>query len=1602
MMNAHVNKFRSVGWRLALGLALCALALATLFITRARAADPWPVRVGSAQAGLLMIASPSNQPATNVGGVIVTDTTWALTGSPYVVTGNVTVADGVTLTIEAGVQIIVNQGRQLEVQGRLHAVGTPTAPIQFVAATAGVRGYWRHLRLGGGNVLTDSNASRLSYVVFDGGGAGGLGALFIDRSAPTLDHLTIRRSSSDGLHGGWPGAFTLDTALIEDNSDHGIYFDGGSGGQIMSNLTIRNNGGDGLRVNGSVGGVFHPNTGHQVLSQLAIQNNGGYGFFTNVGGDSLVITAATFISNGVSARLPVNVQLTDVHWSGDARREIEWERGTLLADRAWPAHPNIAAYRLVGTPVVADGVTLTVAPGVQVIVNQGVGLEVQGRLHAVGAPTAPIQFVAAAAGVRGYWRHLRLGGGNVLTDSDASRLSYLVFDGGGMGGLGTLFIDRSAPTLDHLTIRRSSGDGLHAIWPGPFTLDTALIEDNAGKGLALYSGLGGQALSNLVVRNNGSDGIYFTCAYGGWCNPDSGNQILTKVALHGNDGDGIFANRALLLDTATITGSTGAAIHYTTANLMLTHRDLTLSGNGRDGVVVDGGSITGRREWALTPPDIPIFINGDVIVEVNSLLALGAGAELRFATNRLLKVHGRMFALGRPAAPIRLTAQSETPGAWRGVEISEWGSALWQHCDLAFGGGSSAALVTLRTSQAALQDCRIHHSAGDGLRITHSARPVLSQMQIFSNTAGVNNTTPATIVDARQAWWGDASGPRHPTANPAGLGNAVSDGVLFAPWRASPFTGTAPAGQLQVQVSGPANVSPGQAADYAIAYSNSTTQTVENAVLVLALPHTAEYLESTHEGIYWQNRHQVFWRLGHMPPGKSDILAARVRYQWGLPNGLQESAVALIGGANWPGNAFEVNTYLAYTPTTVIQATNLITTAVQIERQMYPGVAAIIERAEANGYGVINAHRLELSSGKAITEIILLEPNQEATMRVRRDENNVSATVLGRTYYAIQDPSGGMTISLQFQSRQMWGDWANNSSAYTAQPLADVDFTTCFGNCIAKNLPEWILSNLTKVGKIVFRSIDCIKCVNSARKGWMETNAEACVKCAELLPGYGEAQDGVNCKEECEKDPSSHVCTANKRVCSQTTSVAEIWELECDLETGRLHDKGGYVKTCVPVGIGKCVQDGPGGEPRCVCQGGLCDPNSASMCANSVDNVASYLRANWFTWQLSDRNSDSTPAPVDVQQACPDDENGSCRTKPTRIRVARDPNAKYGPAGDLLPGQQVTYTITYENEGAGRAYGVFVVDPLSDVFDDRTLVAYGAADYLAAGRTLIWRVGELAPQGQPGSTGAVTFTARLRSDLPGGTAVINQAIVHFPSVPEETPTNPVVNLIQPVAGLPQNLEVAAGQALPITLQGRDVISSALRYAIASAPQHGVLRGVAPTVVYTPAANFSGLDRFTFTVTNGVAASRPAEVQILVQPSPSDAISPEVLWAEPVSGTVIAEIAATPYLTDTLGPAYLPFLLLQFSEAISATTITTQTLQVADATGRALAISVSYDGTVNEAVIWLREPLQSRNHYTVTATTGITDLNGNPLAAPYLWSFRTRPEHLRLYLPVIVR
>lgn len=106
-----------------------------------------------------------------------------------------------------------------------------------------------------------------------------------------------------------------------------------------------------------------------------------------------------------------------------------------------------------------------------------------------------------------------------------------------------------------------------------------------------------------------------------------------------------------------------------------------------------------------------------------------------------------------------------------------------------------------------------------------------------------------------------------------------------------------------------------------------------------------------------------------------------------------------------------------------------------------------------------------------------------------------------------------------------------------------------------------------------------------------------------------------------------------------------------------------------------------------------------------------------------------------------------------------------------------------------------------------------------------------------------------------------------------------VNVIVSINGGPSSnsveLELAAGPSGPpplafdvplvmdedatlnFALKGADQNSRPLRYIVTSLPRHGRLSGSAPNLTYTPAADYAGVDDFTYKVNNGIDDSADA-------------------------------------------------------------------------------------------------------------------------------------------------
>jgi len=81
----------------------------------------------------------------------------------------------------------------------------------------------------------------------------------------------------------------------------------------------------------------------------------------------------------------------------------------------------------------------------------------------------------------------------------------------------------------------------------------------------------------------------------------------------------------------------------------------------------------------------------------------------------------------------------------------------------------------------------------------------------------------------------------------------------------------------------------------------------------------------------------------------------------------------------------------------------------------------------------------------------------------------------------------------------------------------------------------------------------------------------------------------------------------------------------------------------------------------------------------------------------------------------------------------------------------------------------------------------------------------------------------------------------------------------------QALSTLQGHALPITLTATDPDDDPLTFALTDAPRHGIVTGSGSSVTYTPAADFSGVDTFAFTASDG--ESTPDEGRITIEVTP---------------------------------------------------------------------------------------------------------------------------------------
>jgi plastocyanin len=179
--------------------------------------------------------TPTQSGPTSVCGPIAQPTTWGPWGSPYIVTCDVTVNSGVTLTVQPGTEVRFDRNTGLNAYGPVLSVGAPGQGVTFTAnMTSPSPGYWKGLTL-----RSTADGSVLEHTMVSYGGGSGANVTWL---APTLSvaYSSFGYSSAGGLSasGIVTGSVTNSTFISNTSSATSVSFNNGrfiaSGGNSAS------------------------------------------------------------------------------------------------------------------------------------------------------------------------------------------------------------------------------------------------------------------------------------------------------------------------------------------------------------------------------------------------------------------------------------------------------------------------------------------------------------------------------------------------------------------------------------------------------------------------------------------------------------------------------------------------------------------------------------------------------------------------------------------------------------------------------------------------------------------------------------------------------------------------------------------------------------------------------------------------------------------------------------------------------------------------------------------------------------------------------------------------------------------------------------------------------------------------------------------------------------------------------------------------------------------------------------------------------------------------------------------------------------------------
>ena len=764
-------------------------------------------------------------------GDIVANQTWQGTGNVHVVSCDVNIASGVTLTISSGAIVKFSLGTKLIVNGTLRVLGSSSSKVYLSSirddsiggdtngdggATTPNWDNWRGIHFQDGS---SDAASLIDHAVIRYAGYGYSGNINLTNASPIIRNTTLSNGFLS-IRANLGSVPILQNNLYNDSTYNGLGYDGGT----IDTHTTWSTTDTALLILGIV--YVGPGTTLTIMPGVIVKFDIAQGLTIDgtlrVPGENPQLTNFTFLpvlystsnsTTGVLRALPQSPQtvvpsvdpaidapvsftsIRDDAAGGDSNGDggattPNWDnwRGIEFRDSSNDADSliNNAVIRYAGRDYRGNINLTSASPTIRNTVLSNGHLAIRANLRSL-----PV--LENNTYENNTYNALSYDGGTISADTTWSSTDTSIVL------LGTVYVgtDKTLTIQPGVVIKFDVAQGLY--------VDGSLrVLGTAGLPVTFTS-----IRDDSIGGDSNGDGGATTPFWDNWRgiefrDSSSDTTSLIDHAMIRYGGRDYRGNITLTSASPTINNTSLSegyiSIRANLRSLPVLQNNL-YEENFYNALAYDSGTITVDTVWSTT--DTSIVILGTVYVGTGKLLTIQPGVVVKFDPGQILYVDGALHVSGIAGSPVTFTSIRDdaiggdtngnggatTPNwdNWQGIEFrtaSNDSASSIDHAVVRYAGWNFRAGITLLDSSVSISNTTVTNS-WYGLYINTST-PTLTCNNFYNNNGyGLFNNTPTAPVNATNHWWGVSSGPYHTSLNPGGAGNAVSNGVIFDPWRNS-------------------------------------------------------------------------------------------------------------------------------------------------------------------------------------------------------------------------------------------------------------------------------------------------------------------------------------------------------------------------------------------------------------------------------------------------------------------------------------------------------------------------------------------------------------------------------------------------------------------------------------------------------------------------------------------------------------------------------------------------------------------------------------------------------------------------------------------------